>query len=261
VNFDLTWDGTAPPHEEPHHFGRLDGRAYEDFRRFDQVGTVRGHVEIDGAAITADGWFGARDHSWGIRRSVGGFEPVTGSLPRELAGILFCWLEFAAGEVTGHLQLHEDGPGNRLYLDGFVRETPTGSVQAITDADIELSFAEGTRAYKRAIVTMTTTDGCVRRIEAEPLMTAWAYRGTGYDGGFADGRGLGAFRGDELVEHDVYDVSHTEDVVLPDGTEIRPLHREQGVRLTVDGVPGYGHFPVMAIGPLGRLGLADRSPV
>ena len=101
---------------------------------------------------------------------------------------------------------------------------------------------------------LTTADGSTWDVDAEPVLTVWAYRGTGYDGGFDDGRGLGVFRG-EIVEHDVYDVSHPEDVVVPGGTTLRPLHREQGARVTVNGSPGFAHLPVFLIGANERYGL------
>lgn len=253
VSFDLVWDGAFPAHEEPLHLNSLDGRVYEEYIRFDQVGRVSGEVTVDGERIEATDWFGVRDHSWGVRRSVGGFEPFTGSFPPELHGMLFVWLEFAAGDHWGHVQLHEDGVGRRRLLEGFVAG-PAGQF-AVLDVDHEITFIPGTRAYSRAVLDLTVEGGTHHRIEGEPLMTAWAYKGTGYDSGFGDGRGLGVYRGTELVEHDVYGVSDPEQVLLPDGTTIRPVHREQPVRMTFDGAPGFGHFPIMPIARIERYGL------
>jgi hypothetical protein len=252
--FDLQWDGVMPAHLEPSHVDRLDGRLYQDYRRFDQAGVVTGSIVVGDERIEADGWFGARDHSWGVRRSVGGFEPFTGSLPPEMAGVLFLWLEFATPHFSGHLQVQEDGKGNVQMAEGFIapRDSSSGPIN-IVGVEHEIDFIEGTRSYRHVSLMLATDDGAKWEVEAEPLLTAWAYRGTGYDGGFNDGRGLGAFRG-EVVEFDAYDVSHPEDVVLADGSTIRPLHREQGARLTVNGDPGYGHFPIMAIGALERYG-------
>ena len=57
------------------------------------------------------------------------------------------------------------------------------------------------------------------------------------------------------MEVDVYDISHPEDVVLPDGRVIRPVHREQPVKLTVNGKPGFGYMPIMSSGVIKRYGL------
>lgn len=250
---DLTWEGVAPAHLEPPHRGRLDGRLYQDYRRFDQPGTVSGWVQVAGERIDAAGWFAVRDHSWGIRRQVGGFEPFTGSLPPELGGVLFVWLEFVAGGVTGHLQVHEDGLGRVLAVEGFVLPE-RGEALPVTHVRHDIEFRAGMRVYRRAVLRLVTEGGAEWEIDAKPLIAAWAYQGTGYDGGFNDGRGLGVFRGD-VVEHDVFDVSHPEDVVLASGTAIRPMHREQGVRLTVNGRPGFGHLPIMPIGRIERYGM------
>lgn len=255
ASFDLTWEGVAPAHLEPRHVDRLDGRLFQDYHRFDQVGTVSGWVQVGNERIEADHWFGARDHSWGIRRGVGGFEPFTGSMPPEIHGMLFIWMEFAAEGITGHVQLHEDGAGRRQSLEGFILidgRQPVG----ITDAAHDVRFRSMMRAYEHLHLDVACDDGTAWQIDAEPVLTAWAYKGTGYDSGFDDGKGLGAFRG-EIVEHDVYDVSHPEDVVLPDGTTIRPMHREQGARITINGKAGFAHLPVMAIGRIERYGLGN----
>ena len=256
ASFDLTWTGVLPAHQERRHAGVLDGRQFEDYTRFDQAGVVNGWIQVDDRRLEAQDWFGARDHSWGVRRSVGGFEPFTGSLPPELPGVLFVWLEFATASLGGHVQFSESSTGDRSGLEGFIAwPEPAGRPDlAVVAAEHDIEFHPGTRAYRRARLCLTTADGAKWELEAEPLLTAWAYRGTGYDGGYHDGQGLGVFRG-EALEHDVYDVSHPEDVGLPDGTTIRPLHREQGVRLTVNGEPGFGHFPIMAIGRIDRYGL------
>lgn len=257
LSFDLEWSGFLPPAEESHHVGRLDGRAFQDYRRFDQLGRVTGWVTVEDERFDANRWFGVRDHAWGVRRGVGGFEPFTGTVPPEAHGLLFIWLAFATDELGGQLQIQEDGQGNRTLLDGHIRwpEAAARPVQRIVDATHEIEFVPGTRAYQRAVLVATTDSGDEWRIEAEPTTTAWAYVGTGYDNGFNDRKGLGAWRGSELLEHDTYDVTHPEDVVLPDGSTVRPTHREQPARLTVNGRPGLGHLPIMSVGRVERYGL------
>lgn len=252
-SFDLRWEGVAPAHLEPPHVDRLDGRLYQDYRRFDQPGQVEGWVRIGAERIDASGWFGARDHSWGVRRSIGGFEPFTGSLPPEIHGVLFIWCELAVEGMTGHVQVQEDAAGRVQSLEGFLLPAG-GEPVAIVGVDHDIDFHPGARTYRRARLGLTDETGRRWDLDAEPILAPWAYRGTGYDGGFADGRGLGAFRGDH-VEHDRYDVSHHEDVVLPNGSTIQPLHREQGARVTLDGAPGFAHLPIMPIGRIERYGL------
>lgn len=257
IAFDLRWVGFLEAHEEAPHHTQLDGRSVEDYRRFDQIGRVEGWLEVDGRRYEARDWFGARDHSWGVRRGVGGFEPFTGSIPPEAHGLLFGWLAWATEGAGGQLQFREDGGGRRLHLDGRLAwPAPQGRPEdRVCGLEHEIRFAPGTRAYERAQLLVHTESGAKLEIEARPLFTAWAYVGTGYDHGFADGKGLGAYRGSELLEFDVYDVSHPEDVVVPDGQVLRPVHREQPARLSVDGQSGTGHFPVITVGRVARYGL------
>ena len=246
---DLVWEGVLPAHEEPHHFVRADGRAVRDYRRFDQTGRVSGWIEVDGVHVDARDWWGARDHSWGVRNGVGGWEPIThpagaDGAPHEAT---FVWLEFATESLGGHVQYVDTPAGRHEPLYAFVRyrdDPDRCDVGVAADVDVELF--PGTHAYRRAVLHLTTESGATFEIEATPLHTAWAYRGTGYNKGFADGAGLGAYRGASLLEHDVYDVSHPEDVLLlPDGRSIAPGHREQPARLSVNGEEGFGHFPIM----------------
>ena len=56
-------------------------------------------------------------------------------------------------------------------------------------------------------------------------------QGLGYSGGYDDGRGLGAWRGQTHLESDVWDVSHPSKVVYPDGSEKEHWHRIQPVSI------------------------------
>ena len=65
---------------------------------------------------------------------------------------------------------------------------------------------------------------------------------------------------DDGANHDVYDVSHDEDVVLPDGTVDRPYHRDCAVLVEVtapDGTvtTGAGHAAILPPGVLPLRGL------
>jgi hypothetical protein len=159
------------------------------------------------------------------------------------------------GEVDGRflaLQYREDAEGRRLATDGELIE-PTGVRVPVTDVEAEVDFVEGSRAYSEVRLSVSLSDGGVLTVAARPLLHAWAYAGTGYDGGFDDQRGLGAWRG-EVAEHDVYRFIPPERVER-DGTPVPPGHREQPVTLTVDGRPGQGHLPVITRGALPRHGL------
>jgi len=258
---DLLFTGIVPVHQEAPHVRRVNGRLEQDYRRFDQIGRLDGWIEIEGERIEVDNWFSVRDHSWGVRPGVGGYEPVTAPPPAELkdpavAGELFIWLAFHAGETSGQFQQFEDGNGAVRMTDGRIRRGDTEVAVRSIAHDIE--FIPGTRVFSRARLSVGLADGEQLDIEAEALLSPWCYKGSGYDHGWDDERGLGFYRGARL-EADFYDVSHPENVVLPDGRVIQPWHREQPVRLTVNGIAGLGHLPIINVGVIRGYGLDKPS--
>lgn len=264
-SFDLTFRGFLPPHLEAHHFGRVDGRVHTDYWRFSQIGWTSGSALVAGRQYAVERWFSWRDHSWGLRPGVGGFEPFTGTraaggLPSSIRagglGILVIYLGFATENFGGVFQLQEDENGRRLYLDGSIGSAD-GAVHEIVEVEHEISFIPGTRLFDRMRLQLTASDARQWHIEVESIGRAWVFKGLGYDSGFNDEKGMGVWRGDALtVESDVYDVSDVEEVILPDGRRLRPRHREQPVRVQVNGEAGQGHFPIIVIGRNRRYGLS-----
>jgi hypothetical protein len=96
------------------------------------------------------------------------------------------------------------------------------------------------RRFDRVVFDVTTEEGEITSIQAEADGPAVAMPGLGY-GGYADGLGLGVYRGTRHLEHDVWDVSHRADVRYPDGSTGRPVHRIQPVRVTQRGPSGTSH--------------------
>jgi hypothetical protein len=266
VALELVWTSTAPAKEEEHHFRRLRGRVAADYHRYTIVGEASGWVEVAGARYDVDRWFGARDHSWGVREQVAGPEPVTGppGFGTEQVGYVFSWLPFQCGDLRGHVQLQTLGDGTVIYRDGILHDgdgTGAGSgvggdaTETVVDVAHEVDFHPGTRQFSQIRATWTTVTGRTLDVVVEPLLRSFSMDGTGYDWGFADGQGLGVYRGEHHVESDVYDLSDPEAVVRPDGEVRRPMHRETPVRVTVDGRPGVGHQVFVVSGPVPTLGL------
>ncbi len=256
---DLEWEATAPAKEEDHHFRRLRGRVTTDYHRYTIVGTMRGEITVAGRAITAEGWFGARDHSWGVREQVAGPEPVTGppGFGMEAVGFAFYWLPFQCGDVRGHVQLQMLGDGTVVYCDGVLHRGD--ATEAVTAIELDAEFHPGTRAFSRTRATCRTTAGATVEIVSEPLVRPFSMDGTGYDWGWDDGLGLGVYRGEDHAETDVYDLTDPELVVRPDGSARRPMHRETPARVWVDGVEGLGHQVFVVTGPVTTFG-PDLAP-
>lgn len=228
---DLEWRAAAPPEEEPQHFARRHGRVVEDYKRFDQTGSLHGWVEAGGVRGDIDGWWACRDHSWGVRERVGIPEPVTGAVePQSARG--FAFLFFSGG----HVQVARRGEhvSQSVVLDGIDRHDEPVVM------DVEYVDDVAPRRFRRGTFTIGAT-----HIQLEALGSAVAMTGLGY-GGYNDGLGLGAYRGAHHVEHDVWDVSHPAEVVYPDGGRDRPVHRIQPVRVDHDGRQGIGSLTFIA---------------
>jgi hypothetical protein len=258
ASYDIEWSGVLPPHLEERHFTRVDGRVVRDHLRWDQLGTASGWISIDGKRRDFENWFGWRDHSWGVRPAIGGYEPYTGSRQEDHGSlvIVIWWLTDSEG---GLVQIKENGDGQREYLDGHIFPRNGEPALRVTTARHEIHFIPGTRIYDRMDVTLTDEAGKVWEIAAEGTGRAWAYKGSGYAGGYNDERGLGLWRGHWVEEYDVYDIADVEAVVLPDGRTLFPVHREQFGRVTVNRRPGLAHTPVITTGTIARYGLVPRE--
>jgi hypothetical protein len=255
ASYDIEWTAVLPPYEEPRHFLRLNGRVARDHTRFNQFAKARGWIEVEGERTEFDDWFAWRDHSWGVRPGVGGFEPFTGreEATKGFMG-LYCW--WLTDEDGGFVQLQEEGDGHVLLTDGAITfRDPDRPPVRVTRIEHDIRFHPGTRVFDAAAVRLTLENGDSWLVEGQSIGRPWAYKGSGYDSGYNDEKGLGAWRGDWLEEYDIYDITDPEAVGLPDGRVIRPVHREQIAQVTVNGRPGHAHFPLINWGPLQRYGL------
>lgn len=255
VQAELEWVSDYPPYLEGPHIEFKGGRLIQDTNRYDQLGHYRGWISVAGRRWESDAWWGVRDHSWGVRQDIGGYESPYG---HERRAMLFLWTYAASDECSIQFQVREDGCGNVMIVDGELSYPPNTGRDPIRVLGVahDIRFVPGTRAWDALTYRVALANGETLTIEATALNTAWAYRGTGYEGGYNDGRGVGVPRG-ELLETDVYDVSHPQWVLL-DGQKTHPGHREQPARVTINGKPGWGHLPVMSAGRIERYDLGSR---
>ncbi len=227
----LRWDCVEPAREEHPHYTRLQGRTVEDYRRFDQIGVASGYLEVEGKRVEIDNWWSCRDHSWGVRRGMGVPEPVTGhKVPLSEKGHVMSFLFFSTNMMSGHLLFQGRGD-DAPYTTGVVTRRDTQEFAHVTDIAIEVELHEGTRRFRRAGVIATFKDGKTLQLGVVAQGQSIAMQGLGYSGGYNDGRGLGAWRGEAILETDVWDVSHPAKVVFPDGTEKTHWHRIQPVAI------------------------------
>ena len=262
---DLEWTSILPAQEEAARFTRVRGRVVEESRRFDQIGECSGWISLEGERWELDRWWATRDHSWGVREAMGIEEPVTGPPAAPSAGMLFAFLFFSSETLGGHLQIAQfEGRPDYFTAELTRRDRPDEVFAELAGSDLDVVFYDQARPrrFRSATFGARLADGSKLEIEAEALCPAVDMQGLGYSGGYADGRGLGVWRGEEHVESDVWDVSHPCEVGRGDGAVARPMHRIQPVRLTLRGAgleeQGTGSLTLIAEGRLPQLGLDEE---
>ncbi len=255
VAFDLNWEATLPAFDEPHHRRHIDGVLHEDYRRFYQFGLVNGWAEADGQRIEVKDWFGFRDRSFGVRPGVGGpplaTPPAAKTGGRETAVI--SGMAFACEDGThGSLQIQEDDTGRVVYSGGKLVRQEGGEWReyVIESATVDVPLIPGT-LRPTALNFDFTAAGERFELRGTPLSEGFVYQGYGYFNGYRDQRGLGAWRGDNVLEGETYDVADQANVRDLSGHVTFPsvLPHEYPLAITLNGKPGMADSMVGFTGP------------
>ena len=250
---ELDWRARVEPFVESPTVSVINGRVATNVQRYDQVGSVDGWIAFGDDRIDLDNWFGARDHSWGVRGGVGGFEPVNGPSPYD-GGFFISWFVFLTERCAGYVQHNRDREGAVTFSDGVVRSRRGASDRRIVSVEQVVDFPAGSRCYSSATMRLLDDAGEEHAVECRRLTQPIVMRGAGYDGGYLDGRGLGVYRGD-LVEYDEYDLAiEGRPSVAGTPDPVPGVQREQPVSVVFDGEPGVGDLTILAVGELPFLG-------
>lgn len=275
IQAELEWIATLPAQEEASRFTRVRGRIVEESRRFDQIGTCNGWLSLAGGErVELDHWWATRDHSWGVRERLGIEEPVTGPAAPPSAGSLFAFLFFSTDSLGGHVQLAQFSGRPDYFTTEIARRAseantsePPVKLHLQSRASLDIIFHDDAspRRFRTARFDTSLPDGSEVQIQATALGPAVDMQGLGY-GGYDDQKGLGVYRGEEHVEHDIWDVSHPTDVIRPEGRTrhtVRPIHRIQPVRVSLRGGgldgEGTGSLTMIAEGDLPQIGLGSST--
>jgi len=220
VAFDVVLSGVTPPFFEERNLvrDRRTGRVDVDVVRYHQGGWASGTVTVDGQTyeVHPDEWFGFRDHSWGVRQSVGA--PPAGLIPPRAAageastsrmiwspsffrrpdGTFYETALFLAGGVWGNYA--------SAYLnDSDERQARVRTVEPHLDYDPRTRFVRG----GELLLLMDTGDE--RTIEVEALGDSGFFLRTAGYGNWA-GAIHGTWRGplhlDGEYVHDCWDDEH-----------------------------------------------------
>jgi len=258
ISLDLHWTSDFVPFLENRWEGNsksINGRIATDTQRFDSIGRWNGWIQFKEERIEAKDWCGGRDHSWGVRGGVGGYEPVNG--PSEaLAGRGFFLGYFVFGngsDMMGYCLWTEDGSGKYRSLEGALRWRAVAARPdlVLTDLSKEVHFPADRRQYNRMRLEMKMSDGSIWQVEGRQAIAGTILKGYGGHGeGFNDKQGFGLYRGN-MSESDSYDLNSLEMKGLPVET---PLH------ISINGEPGgYGWGTVLATGELSQYGLKAQT--
>ena len=260
VSGELHWTAVAGPVEEAPHFRRLNGRVIEDYQRFNQIGAVNGRLEVNGKEIVLEDWWACRDHSWGVRNGIAVPEVQTGPKdPLDQRGFSMAFLFFSAPPISGTLLLshREEEPA---YVSGELMHAATGTSMFVTEIELKPDLHPGTRRFRSVEITAKLADGTTFSVHCNQSGSAIAMQGLGYSGGYNDRKGLGVWRGENVVEEDVWDVSDPSDIVYPDGRKTAAhWHRIQPVTLSCahgeTRYEGHGSLTLVLAGRIPSLGL------
>jgi hypothetical protein len=255
LSFDLTFEGVTFPFEEPHFFRRGGPRVVMDYTRLSQHGRWSGELSVGGQRLDVrpDEWWGARDHSWGIR-PVGDREPAGAPARDGSLGFFWNWapVQFDDHCVMYTISEHHNGvrwheAAARLYPYGA---EPAHEPLAIVRHDLRLK--KGTRLFDGGRVALRDAQGRDLDLDFEPL-SLLHMAGAGYAYG-ADLWRHAQYRGELAVEGDSWDLTDAGLVARVAG------QNETVCRVTSDGRTGYGIFEFILFGlyePYGFKSISD----
>lgn len=214
--FDLLLEGSVPCVVEE----REDRRTLTGYRRsadqirYHQTGVVaRGWVELEGRRldVARDGWIMTRDHSWGLRPSVGAPmtdlqpDPMDASPPRVLAvwnPLLFAREDGSRYAFHQYYLLYAgEGWRHERVQGGF--EHPDGRREPVRAIEPRLRFDPCNRRLLGGEFVLAMGDGRSRVLRVRTLGGTGFHLGAGLYHGF-DGRYHGQWRGPLHVEGEYF---------------------------------------------------------
>ena len=252
VAFDLELTAVAPPFAEAVHLQYRHGRVHNHVLRYTQVCRAQGHATIDGRRHAVDAWHAARDHSWGLRATMGPHVPARGIGPGSDADrrALRLWVPFEVDGHSGFFHTHEDAAGETLDFEGRI-DRADGTSVALVGVRHALRYDPGGERLRDGELTLTDADGAT-----------WSYRfavacdpahpqGFGYARGWSDGGQPGVYRGAQIQESERFAVA---DPAVRAGPDHVPDDRRLGgteyacTLEATDGATGMAHVEHMRYG-------------
>ncbi len=255
LDFDLTFDGITVPFEEPHFNRRSGNRIVMDYSRLTQPGRWSGKLNVGGESldVSPDGWWGARDHSWGIR-PVGDREPASAPDPTASRGFYWNWspMQFEDSSALMYT-VSENDDATRWHEAAAILRGETTEPLSVIKHDWKLK--SGTRTFDGGSPVLAKSDGSEMTVELEPV-TLLHMAGAGYSY-MGDLWRHGQYQGELEVEGETWDISDQEFVKGLAG------QNQNMCMIKADGLTGYGIFELIIFGlyePYGFRALTDVAP-
>ncbi len=183
LSFDLMFEGVTFPFEEPHFLRYAGPRVVMDYTRMTQNGRWSGTVTAGGRTfdVTPDNWWGAKDHSWGIR-PLGG-EPPAAPAPGGggLGGFFWTWTPIQFDSACLMYTCSEDGDGERWHTASelLYPQASGRAPEQLTVVAHDIKMKPGTRLFDHGTLTVARRDGRQATITMEPRSTLYM-SGGGY---------------------------------------------------------------------------------
>ena len=176
VRADLLFTARGPAIEEPPYLITRGARRVAEMTRLTQHASWSGTISVNRGLHTADGWWGCRDRSWGVR-PVG--ERIPGGAPLGEPQYHSLWAPVNFADLLVHADRHDDGDGVPWHSFG-VTAAPGAAVATRAQAvDWKIAYRPGTRHAAGAALTLTPVAGRPLAVELTPLY-AFQMQGIGY---------------------------------------------------------------------------------
>ncbi|MEX2245940.1 MAG: hypothetical protein WEC75_04570 [Dehalococcoidia bacterium] len=259
LSFDLTFEGVTFPFEEPHFFRRGGPRAVMDYTRMTQNGRWSGKLTAGDRTfdVAPDSWWGAKDHSWGIR-PLGGDPPAAPPRDGQAPGFFWTWTPVQFDDACLMYTCSEDGDGSRWHSAAeLLRPYGKGEPEHLTVVGHDLKLKAGTRLFDGGTLRMARRDGSPVAVTMQPKSTIYM-SGAGY--AYLGGWRHAQYHGPLVVEGETWDLRDAETV------RNAGIHTQTVCDYRVDGLDvgaGHGVFEFLSLGaylPYGFKTFADVAP-
>jgi hypothetical protein len=207
IALDMTFEGRTFPIHEPRVFRRSGNRVTMDSTRLTQTGRWSGSLTVAGRTydVEPETWWGARDHSWGIR-GVGGAEPPSAPVPATAPpGVLWMWAPAQFDRLSLLYNAFEDSTGDRWYEGASLSiHGAEGEAETLRTLSHDIKLVPGTRTFERGSFVLGRVNGTQLTITAAPKSTIYM-AGAGYVYG-ADLWRHGQYHAPLAVEGETWDL-------------------------------------------------------